>query len=190
VAWLRRPPRTRARGRFPHEILLSLDRPWVSRPEDGSLPADLVRFGIQFPDGGRATNLDTDRARPDSYRPESGLRTQGGSSSGGEASQRFSAWPLPASGDVVLVCEWPAYGIAESRLIIDGDALRAAAARAQPVWPDEPVPSDASAAVNQMFARRRAQLDELFGTAEAGPEPPGGPEADDSQAGSDGPAAG
>jgi hypothetical protein len=190
VAWLRRPPRRRPRRRFPQEILLSLDRPWVSRAEDGSLPPDLVRFGIQFPDGGRATNVDADWPRPDVDRPEHGLRTQGGSSSAGEASQRFSARPLPAVGDVVLVCEWPAYGIAESRLTIDGDALRAAAARAQPVWPDEPMPTEATAAVHQVFARRRAQLDELFGTAAAGPEPPGGPDADDSQGGSAGPASG
>jgi len=190
VAWLRRPPPRRPRRRFPHEILLSLDRPWVSRPEDGSLPPDLVRFGIQFPDGGRATNVDAGWPRLDVDPPEHGLRTQGGSSSTGEASQRFSAWPVPASGDVVLVCEWPAHGIAESRLTIDGDALRAAAARAQPVWPDEPTPTEATAAVHQVIARRRAQLDELLGTAAAGPKPPDGPDADGSRGGSDGPAAG
>lgn len=39
---------------------------------------------------------------------------------------------------MTLVCEWPLYGIAESRLTLDGDVLRAAVARAQPVWPDEP----------------------------------------------------
>jgi hypothetical protein len=67
-----------------------------------------------------------------------GRSTHGGSGSFGEAAQRFWIWPVPAAGDLTLVCGWPAYGIAESRLTIDGDELRAAAARARPVWPDEP----------------------------------------------------
>jgi hypothetical protein len=54
------------------------------------------------------------------------MTTSGGSTSPFHAHRRFSVWPVPASGDIVFVCEWPAYGIAESRLTVDGDDLRAA----------------------------------------------------------------
>jgi hypothetical protein len=169
VAWTRR-PKPRRRGFPQREILLSLNRWWATRAEDGSLPAELVRFGIQFPDGGRATNVDIDQRWPDASPPEHGLRSHGGSSSAGQAHHHISAWPVPAAGDLVLVCEWPAYGIAESRLIIDGDDLRAAAARAQPVWPDEPMPGDGSSAASRSFTRERTSHSELFVTATASPE--------------------
>jgi hypothetical protein len=170
VVWIRRPhPPPRRVGQ--REILMSLNRWWATRAEDGSLPAELVRFGIQFPDGGRATNVDIDQGWLDASVPEHGLRTHGGSSSSGQADQRFSAWPVPATGDLVLVCEWPAYGIAESRLVIDGDELRAAGARAQPVWPGEPGPADASGSASRSFIREQTSHSEQFVTATASPEP-------------------
>lgn len=66
-----------------------------------------------------------------------GMGSGGGSSSDGEAEQEFWIWPVPESGDIELVCEWPAYGIGESRLTVSGDELRAAAARARVVWPED-----------------------------------------------------
>jgi hypothetical protein len=144
VAWLRKPPRHGARfGPFHREIVLAAHGPWDLRDENGQLADELVRFGVQFPDGSRVTNIDYEQGWPDATEPMHGMSTHGGSSSSGEADQEFWIWPVPVAGDVTLVCEWPAYGIAESRLTIDGDELRTAAARAQPVWPDEPSPDRA-----------------------------------------------
>jgi hypothetical protein len=64
---------------------------------------------VQFPDGARLTNLD--------------LRIR---------------WPVPVSGDAEFLCEWPAYGIAESRLTLVGDEVRAAAARISGVAAPDP----------------------------------------------------
>jgi hypothetical protein len=157
VAWLRRPPRNRRRRRGTHdrEIILAEYGPWGYREEDGSLPVEFVRFGVQFPDGGKATNVGSERHWPDATDPVHGLQTHSGSSSSGEAEQRFSVWPVPAAGDIVFVCEWPAHGIAESRLTLDGDQLRAAAARARPVWPDEGGPGGSTGRSSQRIRSRR-----------------------------------
>jgi hypothetical protein len=160
VAWLRWPPRDRRRRRGfrPHrEIVLADNGPWGYREEDGSLPAEFVRFGVQFPDGGRATNIQLGHRWPDATEPAHGMRAHSGSSSSGEADQRFSVWPLPEAGDIVFVCEWPAHGIAESRLTLDGDQLRAAAARARPVWPDEGPPvGEPGRSSQRILSRRRS----------------------------------
>lgn len=134
VAWVRRP--RRRRGRFQREILLS---PREGSLDDGdSLRPELVRLGVQFPDGAKATNLDERwTISPDAMEPTHGVTPTSGSTSDLEARQTFWVWPTPDRGDVILVCEWPLHRIAESRLTLDGDVLRAAASRAQPVWPDE-----------------------------------------------------
>jgi hypothetical protein len=140
TAWLRRPQRGHGPARH---INLGGGR-WESRNDDGSLRDEFVRFGVQFPDGGRVTNLDLRHRWPDATEPVHGMTSSGGSTSASHSHRRFSLWPIPESGDIVFVCEWPAYGIAESRLTVDGDELRAAAARSRPVWPDEPRPGRGS----------------------------------------------
>ena len=97
--------------------------------EDGTVAKDLVRFGVQFPDGGKVTNLDRGQEWPDATEPMHGMSGRGGSSSDSEAEQDFWIWPVPESGDIALVCEWPRYGIGESRL---DDQRRRAARRLGP----------------------------------------------------------
>ena len=45
-------------------------------------------------------------------------------------------WPLPPAGPLELVCEWPAFGIAESRAVIDAQIILGAAARSIQLWPE------------------------------------------------------
>jgi hypothetical protein len=56
---------------------------------------------------------------------------------GGGGGFKFVYWlhPLPAEGDLELRCRWGSQGLADSRRRIDGQALRATAARARPIWP-------------------------------------------------------
>jgi len=140
TAWLRRP----ARGRRPAPHVNLGGGRWECRNDDGSLRDEFVRFGVQFPDGARVTNVDLRHRWPDATEPAHGLTSSGGSTSPFHAHRRFTVWPVPAAGDIVFVCAWPAYGIAESRLTIGGDDLRSAAARSRPVWPDEPLPGRGS----------------------------------------------
>ena len=46
-------------------------------------------------------------------------------------------WPLPPVGPLTLVAEWPAYGVAEARAAVDATELRARAAEAETIWPEE-----------------------------------------------------
>jgi len=61
----------------------------------------------------------------------------GGGGGGGPYGQvQFDMWlwPLPPPGRLRVVCEWPAYDIAETSVELDATELVGDAARAQPVW--------------------------------------------------------
>jgi len=49
----------------------------------------------------------------------------------------FVLTPLPPESTVLFVCEWPEYGIAESRVTVEGKLVLDAAARAKRLWPDD-----------------------------------------------------
>ncbi len=174
VAWLRRRPPRALRQLGGGHIQLNPHRFGI-READGSVNPGFVRFGIQFPDGGRATNFDSLQRRRYASEQAHGMEARGGSGSGTEADQDYWVWPVPRGGDLVLVCEWPAYGIAESRLTVGGDQLRAAAARARLIWPDDAGgnalwPSGSSERVRHYGAGRIAGL---RAARAAGPAPGG-----------------
>jgi len=45
-------------------------------------------------------------------------------------------WPLPPAGPLEFVCEWPAFGIAESRAGIDARLILDAARHSVRLWPE------------------------------------------------------
>jgi len=132
-SYLRRSVKRSRRQRVHHPMM------WHEMGEPGEpLPDELLRFGLAWPDGGRATNLDGwGRSWPDATEPAHGLESQSGGGSGHEYSQEYWAWPLPGSGLMGLVVQWPAFGISETTASVDGSLLIAAAERAQPVWPED-----------------------------------------------------
>jgi hypothetical protein len=102
------------------------------------LPPELVRLGVLFRDGRKATSLDGRRDfRPDSAPDGPILTPRGGG--GGELAWNmgFWLWPVPPPGLLTFVVEWPALGIPETRTETDGTAIGAAAASAEPLWPDD-----------------------------------------------------
>jgi len=108
---------------FPSSLL------WGSRPErqrERGLPEDLLRVGAAFSDGRAVTNLDA-----------AGIGTGGDirlaiRDVGGLRSWDCQLWsqPLPPTGPLGLLCEWPAKGIPETRVDLDGRSVREAAIRA------------------------------------------------------------
>lgn len=112
---------------------------WHDMGEPGEpLPDEMLRFGLAWPDGGRATNLDAwGRSWRDATEPAHGLESHSGGGSDREYSQEYWAWPLPGSGPLALVVEWPAFDIGETTTSIDGSLLINAAERSQPVWPED-----------------------------------------------------
>lgn len=124
---------------FMHAHLHGRRRRWS---EEGIDP-DFVRLGIEFSDGGKATNLDERMpfALPgEADEPPNGPVLSvagGGGGGGGRWHHSFWVWPLPPEGPLAFVCEWPVADIPETRQEIDSASLRDAAAAAVVLWPDE-----------------------------------------------------
>jgi hypothetical protein len=55
---------------------------------------------------------------------------------GGDEHVRMSLWlwPLPPPGPVTVTCSWPGRGLQDASIVLDGDAIRAAASQALPFW--------------------------------------------------------
>lgn len=103
------------------------------------LPAELLRFGVEFADGGRATSLDLyahSQHDPGAAPKPPVLWPCGGGGGGGRWSHDVWVWPLPPAGSLIFACEWPAVGIPFSRAVIDADRIHDAASRARLLWPD------------------------------------------------------
>lgn len=124
--------------------------------DDEELRPTFLRFGIEFPGGARVTNLEPGWAMsPDATEPQHGLESRSGGGGDTRYEQEYWAWPIPDPGTIAFVCEWPAFAIAETRLELDADIIRAAADRAKPVWPDAGAPSHLTRAGMMRHARMR-----------------------------------
>jgi hypothetical protein len=135
--------------------------PSPHRSWSGEPPDELLRLGVQFADGSKATTLDSGPAErlaaayaravedsgvegpvgglgeePDAPEMTEGpvLQEQRAGGGGHRWSQSLWLWPLPPKGPLSFVCEWPALGIALSRTEIDTALLHEAAARSRTVW--------------------------------------------------------
>jgi hypothetical protein len=104
-------------------------------PED-----DLLRIGVQFADGAKATNVGG--FHHGGQGPPAGpvMQSGGGGGGGGSWRQNEWVWPLPPPGPLTFVCEWPAAGIELTRREIDAGLLREAASRAQVIFAEEDLP--------------------------------------------------
>jgi hypothetical protein len=81
----------------------------------------MLRFGVEFADGRKATNVGQDsRSEGEPQNPVLWGRGGGGS---GARWQTFWMWPLPPSGPLSFGCEWPAAGIPLSRAQIEGQSI-------------------------------------------------------------------
>jgi hypothetical protein len=133
----------------------SLNGPYARRGDQGNNYAEMLRFGIEFSDGSRGTNVSyqtpTDTPPTAPY-----LRGIGGRGNATSWSQGFWVWPLPPPGPLAFVCEWPAADMAHSRTEIDGTAVIEAGARATVIAPDQPKPQHSwSASVIPLYTQRR-----------------------------------
>jgi hypothetical protein len=112
----------------------------LPRAATGELPPELLRFGVQFADGGRATSLDAyvgTAADPDEPPQPPLLQPRSGSGGGGQWRHDVWVWPLPPAGPLTFACEWPALDIALSRRDLDAERLQEAAGRSRLLWDDD-----------------------------------------------------
>jgi len=112
--------------------------PWVHGGRRGrSLPDDLMRFGVEFGDGQKVTNLSRAAFVPPDDGPA--LEELGGSGGEHEWQQEYWVSPLPPPGPLTFVCEWPARALGLTRVAIDADLVLEASGAAVAIWPeDEP----------------------------------------------------
>jgi hypothetical protein len=105
--------------------------PQAASHRSGELVPALLRFGLAFADGSKATNtgayLTWDEDNEEPTAPV--LSGRNGSGWADTWLHHFWIWPLPPRGRLEFVCEWPAAGIPLIRTELDVDPILDAAAR-------------------------------------------------------------
>ena len=115
-------------------------------------PPELLRFGIELPDGRRVTNVasdpfmqmaaaEHDEDDEDSFTPQGPVLSEhGGGGGGADWQQEMWLWPLPEPGTLTLACEWPAASIPLTKTEVDAAPIVAAVERSQVIFefPDPP----------------------------------------------------
>ena len=111
------------------------------RPGSGQQTGQL--FGIQFPDGSKASTgaLGPHVFMERDQQPEPPvLALNNGGGSGGEDEYSGTGtlwlWPLPPAGDLRLVAQWTDFGLEETTIMLDGGRLRDAVDGVQQYWPE------------------------------------------------------
>jgi hypothetical protein len=103
------------------------------------LAPEVFRFGVEYPDGRKATNL----ANPfpllvgDEEPTVPVLIERGGGGGGRSWNFGYWLWPLPPPGPLRVVVEWPVAGVPLTDVELDGAAFTAAAADVDVLWPDD-----------------------------------------------------
>jgi hypothetical protein len=105
------------------------------------LPPDLLRFGVEFSNGRKATTLGMPMfiTAEEEAEPEGPFLVPGGGGGGDDYwESSFWLWPLPTPGPLAFVVEWPAEGIAVTRHEVEAQPILEAARRADTLWPPTP----------------------------------------------------
>jgi hypothetical protein len=124
---------------------LEMQRVLAHAARPGTPPApEVLRVGVRFADGQKATNLDNwwgflDPQQPERLPPTPVLHAHGGGGGGGRAFDEFFwVWPLPPEGPLAFVVEWPAQQVPLTEIRIEAALLLAAAQQDEPLWPTSP----------------------------------------------------
>ena len=111
--------------------------PWEPhRPARARDDPEFLRVGLLFADGSKWSNLDGPNFSLDAEPDRPVCVPQGGGGGGRRWSMEQWLWPLPPPGDMTVYASWPAHGIEETSVTLDGAAIRSAAEDAEQLWPD------------------------------------------------------
>ncbi len=100
----------------------------------GLTEAQSFQISLQFSDGRKAVS---GRPRGDSEPAGPILQSRGGGGTLHSQFLRWWAWPLPPGGPLEFICQWPMYGIGETRVGIDAQLILDAARQSIQLWPEE-----------------------------------------------------
>ena len=117
-----------------------------------ALPDGLLRIALVFADGSTVSSINSMGGGAmefgaDGLPQAPTMTVGGGGGGGGDYAWSYWCWPLPPVGDVRVICEWPAAGIARVVTSFDGALLHEAAAQAERLWDDPPDPPHAGGGV-------------------------------------------
>ena len=91
-------------------------------------------ISVQFSDGRTAIS---GRPRDDLEPTGPILQSRGGGGTSHSQLLRWWAWPLPPTGPLEFICQWPVYGIGETRVGLDAQLILDAARRSIQLWPED-----------------------------------------------------
>jgi len=101
------------------------------------LPPNLVRIGVLFADGRKASSLDDRHAFLSQDEPGGPILTpRGGGGGDGVWNVDYWLWPLPPAGPLTIVAAWPGFEIEETRIELDATPIVEAAKKVLTLWPD------------------------------------------------------
>jgi hypothetical protein len=103
-------------------------------PGGGPAARRSFQLGLQFSDGRKVFG---ERPGRDSEPGGPILRPLRGGGSEHSHFSRWWAWPLPPSGPLEFVCQWPMLGIGETRVSLDAQLILDAARRSVQLWPED-----------------------------------------------------
>lgn len=106
------------------------------RDPDKPLPDELLRFGVEYDDGRKATNLGHHHWDLEAGEEPPGpvLSQRGGGGGSRSYRQGWWLWPLPEGDRLTFVAEWPAKGIPLTKHDVEAEPIRRAAREARPIW--------------------------------------------------------
>jgi hypothetical protein len=112
------------------------DIPWELHRHlrGGSIPDELLRFGILFGDGSKWTNLDWRSPSPEEEPIGPIVSGRGGGGGGHSWEMGYWIWPLPSEGKMTFVASWPLRDIPEQQADVDATEIRARAEEAETIW--------------------------------------------------------
>jgi hypothetical protein len=116
------------RGSAPESTAPGPDYPWLPQP----------RFRVRFADGREATQDDETGlhgGRGPMVTSVNADHSSGGPDNREDIRLALWMWPLPPPGPLTVTCSWPERGFPDTDVVLDGDAIRAAADQARPFWP-------------------------------------------------------
>ena len=102
---------------------------------------DALWLGVKLADGKKVTTVGGGPPPVELDADAYTLARAGGNGSLLSASVSFFLTPAPPPGSVTVVLAWPAFGIAESTMVLAADSIAAAAGRVVRLWPEQEDPT-------------------------------------------------
>jgi hypothetical protein len=128
---------------FEDSFMHPFGHPGLRMRRSAELPAEILRFGVEFSDGRKATTVgghpawEIAEAHGEGEPPQPVLSERSGGGSDGSWEQEFWLWPLPPPGPFAFVAEWLSEEIELTRREVDASVFLDPAQDSELLWPEQ-----------------------------------------------------